>query len=185
MCRTLKLEYSSPEFIYLAGPASLLELIYRPDDSDVIGIPHIASLAALTRLQLEIWSSVRSADISILQKLVILELSIIEYRESIIGALMVPGALSALQKLYFEDRNAELEEFDSGLEKVREEVGSLKSIVFSLPSLLEVSGYSRLFLLEVPESWKIWLRCTESCNFKGQGHSFDPYCCHQIWRKVA
>ena len=98
---------------------------------------------------------------------------------------MAPRALPCLQKLHVEESTYDLEDFAHGTEEEKLPVLRLGKLVFSLPNLTEVSGRSRLFLLEMPKKWRIWSKCSEECHCKSRGHTFDPYCCHRVWRRLA
>ena len=125
---------------------------------------------------------------TILQRLSVVELRVIKCvsasHRSILEVLMAPGALLCLQKLHVEESKDDLHYFADGTEAERSPTLRIGEVVFSLPNLTEVSGCSRLFLLDMPEKWRFWSKCSEHWECRKTGHVFNPLFCRQVWRRV-
>ena len=157
-------------FTPLAGP-ELLSLSCRrvdiyDDNEQVPDIPAMAELTALTRLELIDYEC--QLDFAPLRQLGLKEL-VLDNCPYIPRALFVLGALTALQKLHIVEYRASLPPLPS-LEAFQRDLVTplsegyleahqlvrLGAIIFSLPSLVQLSGRWSLFALGMAEELEGW-----------------------------
>ena len=116
----------------------------------------IASLSALTCLELHKWRSWRS--LAALQDLPLVELVLVGC-EGMERDLLQPGALQKLQRLHVEDdfwRWSYADRGEQGGDEYRAEMRKLGEVVLAIPTLEEVSGDCGLFFLGMAEGLKSW-----------------------------
>ncbi len=129
-CRLLRLEQTGLGFLILAGP-SLQELSFQHNlriSKDELDRPYLATLTALTRVELQEVDLQYSKDVAPLRDLGLLELKLKDCHE-LAEALIVPGAFTALRKLHLE-RTGSLQALPTAFQ--------LRSTVFTLPSLSQI-----------------------------------------------
>ena len=166
-CRFLGLYGNSPIFIHLAGP-DLLSLEIMPDEGEenqempIRTVSAIAKLSALTRLELNGYNL--TTRLSALQHLKLQELNL-HSSPGAAEAILLPGAMTTLQKLHIlEGRDAaDVEEYKNDLANTESEghqsaqkLHQLGQVLFSLPSLVQVSGSCPLFSCAMAEGLKEW-----------------------------
>ena len=137
----------------------------------------IATLAALTELKFVRLPFCHSAQFSELRRLHLLELSFIDC-SGVAAALNHPDAFAVLQKLCIMEEKADVKAFEAarnvgGPTQDLREVGLMRDNVLRLPSLMELSGWCRVFSLPVPVNWKLWRK---------DDSYYDPFV---VWRRVA
>ena len=145
-CRTLKAYDSPQKILSLAGPrlqSLAFEQLWKPLD-----VPQLASLTALTELYLSGVIIEDQADITALQKLKLLRLSLIDCL-GITEAFFAPGAFSALQELCVSHCDGYTMDAEGVVRTTEEllEAGlpapdnhELGRAVFGHPTLVKVSG---------------------------------------------
>ena len=173
-CRTLRLHAVDLDviFILLAGP-DLLSLEMTSDEGNKrYELPWrmltpIANLSALTRLQLSRYK--RNTRLTTLQHLNLQELNL-HSCPGAAEAILLPGTMTTLQKLHiWEDRpsqpndleayNKDLADTESEGHQSAQKLHQLGQVLFSLPSLVQVSGLCPLFscaMAEGLENWSVW-----------------------------
>ena len=149
-------------------------------------LSHIASLTNLTKLELSVVNFPPLADGNPFQKLSLLELSLMEC-SGIAEILIMPSTLPTLQKLHVVESShmkairSEVDEI--GGEAVTLKYRQLRAAVFSLPSLVELSGHCRYLMPYQSDGWR---RCSEcQCEHKNDETEIPFVCrCDQVWRKL-
>ena len=161
-----------PSFIHLAGP-DLLSLEIDPDERveyDEMPIETakaIAQLSGLTRLDLCRYSC--TPHLSAFQRLNLQELNL-HCCPNVAEATFLTGTMTALQKLHIsefrdaqpddvEAYNNDLADTESEGHQSAQQLHQLGQVLFSLPSLVQVSGECRLFtcaMAEGLEEWGAW-----------------------------
>ncbi len=171
----------------MTGP-ELEQLLYSPQymmEDETYVISSIARLTALTRLDLQLKDIHPSEDYRVLQKLGVLELSLVECA-GMAEALIEPGAFPSLQKLHIQDTRTEEQNED---EETVQKLGSLAPVsgcgrleraVFNLPHLLEVSGVGKLFY-HLPQGWSVESEDDYS-EYEEDGYCLSASALH-VWRK--
>ena len=161
------------------------------EDNDVeLDVPAIAKLTALTRLELIDYQA-HNPDLKLLQNLRLEELILVDC-PLIVGVLLVPGALTSLQKLHISDRRAayiSLARYQANLENPVSEgylpahqLRRLGATVLGMPSLFQLSGRGTLFDVAMAEELKSWHR---SKDRRFSMTKFDWFHCNCVWRKPA
>ena len=160
-CRSFTLQ-STDDMLLSLGGDSLEELSFvHPGwgEGAILDVPAIARMTGLTRLVLQKTSYDASVDITPLQELGLLELHLIECPD-ITEALIVPGALIALRKLYLEkrlrDRRFKRSLDSQFLQAKIPGLVRLRDATLSLPSLQEVDGIGSFFTLDPPQLLPDW-----------------------------
>jgi len=152
------LRTGSPQLLTL--PSNGLESLtwtqhYQDSRIQVDEVLKIASLSALTRLELHKWK--KWQDLSALQVLPLVELVLVGC-EGMERDLFVPGGLQSLQRLHIEDGFWRWSHADKG-DKVgrhEDEMRRLGKVVLAIPALREVSGDCGLFFLGMAEQLNFW-----------------------------
>ena len=143
-------------------------------------------MTALTRLRLLELIFHPSADMRPLQKLNLVELALLDCL-GVTADLFKPGSFQALQKLAFQDDfegflddNGELIDFPQHLSSyLAPHYHQLGRAVFSLPSLIELSGANRFSSLDIPEKKLLgWQKCSSHV------HPLDSVHSDEVWRRV-
>ena len=158
-CRSMDMEASAAELLCLAGP-DLQRLRYGDNALDA---QHFATLRALTYLGLDNVHTCIPAGARPTPSSQLLEVSL-KQSDCMTEALLLPGTLSVLRKVDLDERVPyRLDSYGYIVDEeevISEARGSktheLHSAVFSHPSLTEVSGKCRLFLLGIPDKWVRW-----------------------------
>ncbi len=147
-------------------------------------IPAIASFTTLTRLELSEFHC--SKNLERLQNLGLRELVLVDCPGAA-ERLIVPGALTALQKLHI-SQNEEfgdnvLEDFSGSVRNSTSaghedalELIKLGQAVLGLPRLVQLSGWGPLFLLVLAEELKAWKEIDSTNWMKGEGKYSPIYC---------
>ena len=151
--------------VRLAGPQlrSLSCTASAQTEPNGITMPHLATLTALTKLELAcVLGPPQPAELHSLRQLRLLELRLVNCGR-LASSLIVPGALSTLRKLHLEDFMMcllELAEIaaERGAQCVAPEVHEFGRVLLALPDLVEVSGHCGLFVLKILEGCRGW-RC--------------------------
>ena len=96
-------------------------------------------------------------------------------------ALRHPDAFLHLQRLCIHEDDADVKAFEGAqergdLQQDLAEVLDMSQAVFSLPSLVELSGFCRVFSLPAPDTWKLW------CRPRPWPYYYSRL--EQVWRKV-
>ncbi len=180
LCRSLTVNESFAWLLHLAGP-QLQSLSYAAsisEKSNSIIMPHVARLTALTKLELaHIHGVPQPANLHSLRQLGLLELRIM-YCDKMAEALVVPGALPALQILHLEGRVTPMYKSlaRSGILKDTPEFHEFGKALLALPDLVEVSGYGRLFVSKILEGCKEWKFVSREMRL--------PFDRNTVWRRV-
>ena len=176
-CRSLKLHESSSDLLSLAG-SNLQKLCLWELMGPARSLSHFTNLSALRQLTLITFIVTEARVMRPLHKLRLLELRLCNC-SGVAEALFVPGSLPALQTFAFEERHSwEWDGPSIGIgaarfpERLRAEAATpqaqqLGRAVFGHPSLLRVTGKSRLSYLDLPAGW---VRQGDDCTERAASH---------------
>ena len=174
LCRALVVHDLPASIMQLAGP-ELLSLSCRQstdleEDEQVLDIPAIASLSALTQLELILYKS--CLDCAPLRQLKLKELVLLGCPH-IPEILIVPEALIALLKLLIVDDSdgPTLNAYQNDLHTPMSDgylqahqLFRMSAISFNLPSLVKLSGKCNLFTTSMAQELNSWHRCSYKMN---------------------
>ena len=143
----------------------------------------LAALTALTALHLHGIIHDQEADIRPVQKIGLIELKL-RHCLGVAEALLVPGALPALEDLSLYEYNSMILGDEEGVvdiegaPEVIQEAAAAKAeelgrVVFGHPSLVKLSGACRFFSLDIPDKSRYWQRCPPLGTAR------------QFWRKIV
>ena len=161
-----------------------LQLLSYEPSNRAVDLAYTAKLTALTKLEIRRVLLNGSENFGRLSKLWLKELRLVDCY-LMAEALLQQGSFPVLQKLHileckevqaFNEAHQEL-----GVQVAAPQVQELKDVVFGLPCLTEMSGICRLFLLDMPETWRL-LTKEGPVHFLGSNSSRTK---EQIWRKIA
>ena len=178
-CRSLKIWDSGTRYLGLASPQTQ-SLAYGPlseEEEEEKMMDCIATSAELTKLEFTRVPFRRQARFNELRRLHLQELSF-ERCTGIAAALNHPDAFAVLQKLCIKESSEIVQAFEAaerggGPTQDLGEVLMMRDNVLNLPSLMELSGWCRIFSLHLPVHWKLWRK---------ERMSYDPIL---VWRRVA
>ena len=178
-CRSLKIWDSGTRYLGLAGPQTQ-SFAYGPlfpEEEEEKMMDCIATSAGLTKLEFTRVPFCRQARFSELRRLRLQELSF-RYCTGVAAALNHPEAFAVLQKLCILEKSKDVQAFEAaenrgGPTQDLGEVVMMREAVLKLPSLLELSGWCRIFSLHMPVNWKLWRK---------DGPSSNPVV---VWQRVA
>ncbi len=179
------LDRSSPWLLRLAGPQlqslSYTAWIQRVSKHKIL--PHLATLTALTKLELaHLLETPQPAELHSLRQLRLLELRIIDCNR-LEESLIVPGALPTLRKLHVEEWMQDRFK----LAKIMAEVGDYNvaseapgfgRALLALPDLVEVSGHCPLSVFKILEDKREWKCVSRESRGPRVGEK-------KVWRKVS
>ena len=179
ICRSLEILDSGTRYLGLASP-QVESFTYGPvfeEEEEEKMMDCIATLAGLTKLEFTRVPFRHQARFSELRRLHLQELSF-ERCTGIAAVLNHPDAFAVLQKLCIKESSEIVQAFEAaenggGPTQDLGEVVMMRDNVLNLPSLMELSGWCRIFSLHMPVNWKLW--CKERM-------SYDPTL---LWRRVA
>ena len=192
-CREQQLDPDSLNFLPIAGSGLQKLNGGALGSSIVIDLLAAGGYTNLTELRLEYYYC--NVDFGPLRNLGLQKLSLIDCP----GAELIlfgPGTLTALTSLYMWERKSDLENFGDELmgraapplycQSLKEDLLEIRETLLSHPSLVEVSGQSRLYMLEVFCEQTGWTEGFAS----GCGASESCFCSictvgiYQKWRKA-
>ena len=149
------------------APTDLHSLSYwGPDSTTEAGMVDcslFAKLTKLTKLKLGRLPASQIGDLGPLQNLALQKLTLYSC-EGLLEALITHGYFQSLQKVHFQknlyksfDGLFDLSDPPPGNSPEEEQILlDFWKTLSALPSLVEVSGRARLFLLDAPEGWLLW-----------------------------
>ena len=147
------------------------------EEDKLVVLSCIAELRSLTQLHFTFGHFHNKAQFRAMQQLGLLELKFTRC-SGIAEALRQPDAFLHVKKLCISEDDSDVEAFQTAEERGDsqpdlEEVSIMSQAVFSLPSLVELSGVCRIFSLPAPDTWKLWSRPRPHCFIE------------QVWRKMV
>ena len=161
LCSFLLLEDASLDSPLNLADKSLQSLSLKENQDSVNrarSLQKLASLTALTRMELEAQLVDQEEEIAALRNLQLQELALLNCA-GLELRLLVPGALTRLRKLHIEEKKLLLGNYTRNpllCDEEREQLKATGEVVFQLKGLSQISGLCNLFAIGMRQGLKEW-----------------------------